>query len=156
MSCTCGDISCTRRMPCESDLEKLKDLYRELYARHAARLVVRRLDKVESHVHSFYHDTRTKDRIYLPDVEVSIFGPFEGWTRNLTFFGIDNEKALVFVVALPILEDLGWMLKAGDLIVYQGVEHEVLKIGQKEDSFYAQWNYNFELNVATYVPNRGS
>lgn len=156
MSCTCGDGSCKRHFPCSTDRDKLKDLYKERYARHAARLRVKRLDKPESQVHPFYKDTRTKDRVYLPEVIVPIFGPFEGWTRSLLFFGIDNEKALIFTAAVPVMEELGWTFKPGDIIIYTDVEFEVLKVGKNSESYYDQWEYAFELNIATYIPNRGS
>jgi hypothetical protein len=153
MSC---ELDCKRRLPCENDLNKLKDLYKEKYARHAGRLVVRRLNKPESQKHPFYNDTRTKDRVYFDPVTIPIFGPFDGFERDLGYFGIDRKKALVFVAATPIMEDLGWTFKNGDLIVYQGVEHEVLKVGRKDDSYYDQYDYSFEINLATYIPNRGS
>lgn len=157
MGCACESPECIHRMPCEGDLNKLKCLYKEYYARHAARLVVKVLDKVESRVDPFYRDTRTKDRIYKqPELVMSMFGPLDPYMFNQTFWGIDATRTLVFLAATPLLEDAGLVFKPGDLIVYQGAEHEVLTVKRKEDSFFDQWDYNFEMAVATFIPNRGS
>ena len=143
-------------MPAEKDLGKLKDLYREYYVRHAARLTLKILDKVASRVDDFYHDTQTGDRVYEPDRIMNIFGPFDPYQFNFGFFGIDAARTLVFVAATPLLEDAKVDLKPGDIIVYQGNDHEVLTVKRKEDSFFDQWNYSFEQSVACFIPNRGS
>ena len=120
------------------------------------RLPVKILDKENSRVHDFYNDTRTVDRVYLPEQIVSLFGPFDPYTFNQIFWGIDRERSLIFTAATPLLEDLGIEFKAGDLITYHGVDHEILTVKRKEDSYFDQHDYSFEWAIATYVPNRGS
>ena len=142
--------------PCSKDQTKLDSLYREFYGRHAATLTVKSLDKEKSRVHSFYNDTRTKDRKYLSEAEVLMFGPFEPYLFSQTFWGIDQTRSLIFTASRALLDDAGLELKAGDLILYQGVFHEVLTVKRKEDSYFDQRGYNFEWAVATYVPNEGS
>lgn len=156
MSCSCSDPDCKRRFPCEADLEKLKCLYIEYYNRHASPLPVKRLDKEKSRVHPLYQDTRTKDRVYFPEENVPLFGPFDPHTFNQTFFGIDTERSLIFTAAEPILELLEWQFKPGDQICYQGAWHEVLTLKRNPDSFYDQYDYSFEWSIATYIPNRGT
>ena len=154
MSC---DPTCKRRLPCEDDQEKVKDLYREYYALHAARLTVKILDKEASREHSFYNDTRTKDRVYLPDQTVSMFAPYSSSSAfNQVFWGIDETRTRIFTVCVPLLEDLGIVFKPGDLILFDGQDHEVLTSRRKEDAYFDQWNYAFEREIATHIPNRGS
>ena len=150
MACNCADPSC------EQDSEKLKCLYKEYYLRHAARLPVKILNKEDSRVHDFYNDTRTVDRVYDPEQIVSMFGPYDPYMFEQSFWGIDVTRSLIFTAATPLLEDLGIELKAGDLLTYHGVEHEILTVKRKEDSFFDQYDYAFEWAIATYIPNRGS
>ena len=143
---------------CDADLETQKNLMREVYATQAPLLNYRILDLEASKEDELYHDTRTVDRDYDPPVvQIHTFGPLDPYEYNYGKWGVDEERNLtLFSVCVPELEDLVVTLKPGDVIEYDGQDHEIQTVKRLEDAYYAHTNYAFEFILATYIPNVGS
>lgn len=138
------------------DLSTLKALTLELYKTRAPLLKVSVLDKVKSDKDDFYGDTATPDRAHDP-FHVHIFGPLDPYEFEAGFFGVDPKRPLtLFSVCAPELEALSLALKPGDLIDYDGMDHEILTIKRLEDAYFAHTNYCLEFVLATDLPEIGS
>jgi len=138
------------------DLVVYKNLYKEYYARIAPLLSIRSLSKDRTKVNDFYRETKRQDRKY-DDYNVHVFGPLDQYEYNAGYFGIDATRNLTaFSICIPELDDLGLELKPGDVILYDGVENEIMTIKRLEDAYFAQTNYCFEFAIATIRPETGS
>lgn len=143
--------------PCgQEELSVLKGMYKEMYVQRAPLLAVNSLQVETSDEDEFYHETRSEDRDYDP-FQVHVFGPLDQYMQEMLFFGLDEKRSLtMFTMCVPELEDLSLAVKTGDVIVYDGQDHEILTVKRLEDAYFAHTNYCFELVFATYIPNVGS
>lgn len=145
--------------PVTADVEVVKNLYREFYTRTAPILHFKVFDPEATRkvaMAKTYHEARTEDRRYSLEVDVHILGPFDPYMAEVYFWGLDPTRSLVFTCCMPIMEDLGVTPKVGDVLVFNGIDNELLTAKAKPESYFAHSNYALEMILATQIPNVGS
>lgn len=133
-------------IPPESDVVFVKQLHRDLYRLVFPRVLWMQIDRKATVVDRLYLETRRF--IYKAPVEMPIFVQVKPSAQLLTKFGIDEERELLAVFSIPILEEMGLgsnEVTIGDKIVYDGTEYEVMSVNRYSYVF----NYNIPLDLVT-------